>query len=370
MSIKQTITYNLKNIRGWNTNRKIVVFSIDDYGNVRLDSKKALEAMEAKGIKPLTRYDRLDTLETKEDLQHLYEVLSSVKDKNGRHATFTAFALCANINFEKMAANGYNEYESELLPETFSKLKGYEGTWDLWKEGMDKKLLVPQFHGREHLNLPAFERALKAKDERTLIALENRSYANISSGVYPSYTAAFEFVDFSENEKFKEIIKDGLNKFEQVFGYRASHFNSPGGSEHHTLHATLKDSGIKYLDVPAKKKEYQGNNKFATSYNYTGKKNDVGQLYMIRNVLFEPTSDNNTDWAELTFKQIEAAFRWNKPAVISSHRVNFCGHVDENNRKAGLQALGKLLKKIVTRWPEVEFMAANELGDLITSGKK
>jgi len=64
-------------------------------------------------------------------------------------------------------------------------------------------------------------------------------------------------------------------------------------------------------------------------------------------------------------KQIEAAFLWNKPAIISSHRVNFCGHIDENNRKKGLTSLKQLLDEIVKRWPDVEFMSADELGDTI-----
>jgi hypothetical protein len=64
-------------------------------------------------------------------------------------------------------------------------------------------------------------------------------------------------------------------------------------------------------------------------------------------------------------QQIEAAFRWNRPAIISSHRVNFCGHIDPANRAKGLGDLRVLLKKIVEKWPDVEFMSAGELSDLI-----
>jgi hypothetical protein len=90
---------------------------------------------------------------------------------------------------------------------------------------------------------------------------------------------------------------------------------------------------------------------------------------MVRNVVFEPTDNRNVDWVAYSFKQIEAAFRWHKPAIISSHRVNFCGHIDENNRKIGIKALRELLKRIVTKWPDVEFMSASELGNLITKNK-
>ena len=152
-NIKQTAAVNVKNIIGWKTKRKIIIFSVDDYGNVRLHSKQARDTMFAKGLKPTSRFDIYDTLETTDDLTALYNTLDSVKDKNDNPAVFTAFAMSANIDFEKMKETGYTSYYYEALPATFKKINGYDGTWQLWKEGMQKKLLVPQFHGREHLSV-------------------------------------------------------------------------------------------------------------------------------------------------------------------------------------------------------------------------
>ena len=371
--MKQLILNNIKNIWGWKTPRKIVVISVDDYGNVRLDSKKAREKMDKEGLKVLTRFDAFDSLETKEDLEMLFETLTSVKDKNGRCAVLTPFALPCNINFEAMDDDGYNKYIYELLPETYEKLSAkdsyaYEDTWNLWNEGIAKGILVPQFHGREHINLKVFEEKLIQKDHELLTALKNRSFTSISGSGYATinYTAAFEFWELKENERFTKIVKDGLDKFKQVFGYRSVHFNSPGGREHPVIHEVLKDEGIKYLDTPLIKTEHQGKGKYKKAINYTGKKNSLGMTYEVRNVVFEPTHDRGFDWVNFTLKQIEAAFFWNKPAIISSHRVNFCGHIDPKNREKGISAFGGLLQKIIQRWPDVEFMAANELGDLIS----
>jgi hypothetical protein len=90
---------------------------------------------------------------------------------------------------------------------------------------------------------------------------------------------------------------------------------------------------------------------------------------MVRNVVSEPTEVRGINWVDFTMKQIETAFRWNKPAIISSHRVNFCGHIDENNRNVGLMALKNLLYEIVKKWPDVEFMSADELGECIKKQK-
>lgn len=371
-NLKKSIILNAKNLIGWRTDRKIVVFSVDDYGNVRLDSKKAREQMNKAGLKVLSRFDAYDTLETLEDLEKLYEVLTSVKDKNGRHAVFTPFAIPCNIDYEKMRDTDYQEYFYELLPETFEKLSlrqpsAYKGTWELLKEGMKKKLMVPLFHGREHLNLKVLEEKLAANDDEVLTALNNRSYSSISSNGYKTISpmAAFDFWNFEETGRFKHIIRDGLKAFEVVYGYKSDHFNAPGGREHSVIHKTLKEHGIRYIDTPMVKREHQGKGKYKHVFNYTGKQNDLDQTFLVRNVVFEPTDDRGIDWPSFAMQQIEAAFRWNRPAIISSHRVNFCGHIDPKNRKKGLKALHQLLTKIVKRWPDVEFMAANELGKLI-----
>ena len=69
--MKQALFNNIKNIRGWKTKRKVIVISVDDYGNVRLDSKKARERMNEAGLKVRSRFDAFDTLETREDLEML-----------------------------------------------------------------------------------------------------------------------------------------------------------------------------------------------------------------------------------------------------------------------------------------------------------
>lgn len=372
MQLKKIVSLNAKNLIGWRTRRRIVVFSVDDYGNVRVDSKKARETMNAAGIKAQNRFDRFDALETREDLEQLYEVLQSVRDKNGSHAVFTPFAMPCNINFEKVAESGYREFHNETLPVTFEKQAerypdAYRGAWDMLREGIDEGLMVSQYHGREHVNLKVFEEKLRSEDPNVIIPLKNRSFTGVHDSGYSTISAmaAFDFSKVGENDRLKEIITDGLNKFEEVYGYRSTHFTPPVYNVHPALYPVLKDGGIRYIDTALVKKEHQGEGKYKTIFNYTGKKNSVGQRFMVRNVLFEPSADENKNWSDYAMKQIEAAFRWNRPAVISTHRVNFCGHIDPENRTKGLNALQELLKQIIKRWPDVEFLAANELGDLV-----
>jgi hypothetical protein len=185
------------------------------------------------------------------------------------------------------------------------------------------------------LNIKIFNQLLKAKDHELLTALKNNSYTSIQNlgNKTISYTAAFDFLNFDENFYFEEIIKNGLDLFEDVYGARAVHFNSPGGEENRIIHKYLLDAGIKYIDAKLVKMEHLGNGKYKKIFNYTGKKNKHGQVFLVRNCVFEPSDVSRNNWLEYTMKQIEISFRWNRPAIISSHRVNFSGHINELNRK-------------------------------------
>ena len=86
---------------------------------------------------------------------------------------------------------------------------------------------------------------------------------------------------------------------------------------------------------------------------------------MMRNVIFEPSENTNIDWVDKCLKEIEIAFFWKKPAIISSHRVNYVGVRNEKNRDNSLLSLKELIKKSLKRWPDIEFVTTDYLGNLI-----
>lgn len=313
--MKQTLLNHIKNIRGFRTKRKIVVFSVDDYGNVRLANQKARKNLDEAGFKVKSRFDVHDTLETKQDLEILFETLCSVKDKNGRNAVFTPFAMPCNINFEKIIEGDYSQYYYEYLPETFSKLESidnsaYSDTWSLWQQGIDEKIMLPQFHGREHLNLKIFNEKLADREQDLMINLKNRSYTSIQNTKYKTinYSAAFDFWDVSENEPMKEILTDGIDAFKKVFGFDATVFMPPTSNIHQSHLPLLKERGIHFIDTNLIHSQHQGNGSYKRTINFTGKKLPTNQLNLVRNVVFEPTNNNDIDWVNYSFKQIEAAF--------------------------------------------------------------
>lgn len=365
--IKKTYS-NIKNIPGWKTKRKIIIFSVDDFGNIRIASNEARKNLGIAGLNINdSRFDQFDGLEKAEDLSMLFDVLTSVKDLNGNFAVFTPYTNIANIDFEGVINNNYQTYKYELLPTTLKKLPGYEGTWELWKQGIENNIFCPQFHGREHINVKIFNELLQQKNPLLLACLNNRSYTGLPLTFYKTinYNETYCFDSFDENEELKIQIKDGLTQFENIFGYKASNFTSPGAYQNEILDKTFYDYGIKFIDAVFMKKTHQGKGIYNNQIIYWGKrKNNL--TYFLRNAVFEPTLLEYDDNVNSCLKEIETAFFWGKPANISSHRVNFSGVLDINNRKKGLSSLKNLLTAITKRWPDAEFMSASELGNLIS----
>ena len=364
---KRNLIRNLSNIPGWRTNRKIVVIESDDWGAIRMASKEVLDKLIKAGV-PISdcRYNNNDSLASEDDLSSLFEVLQSVKDQKGNSAVFTAVSVVANPDFDKIEQNGFQQYFYEPFTETLKKYPYHAKSYDLWKEGIKNRLFIPQFHGREHLNVTGWLKALRNGNHDTLLAFKHRIYGitprDFQSNV--SFQAAFDMEDISEITYHKEVIKQGLELFEKLFGYKARYFIPTNGPFNNQLEAVAAECGIKYIGTSKIQLEPIGEGRTRKVFHRIGQKNSYGQTYITRNCFFEPT-DESKNWIDNCLKEIEIAFRWGKPAVVSSHRVNYIGYINSANRTNGLKQLKTLLDEIVKRWANVEFLTTDQLGDLI-----
>lgn len=375
--IKSALRVNVSNIPGWRTKRHIVVIESDDWGSIRMSSKEAFDRMLKAGM-PVDRshYNLYDSLECNDDLEQMYETLSKFKDSTGRHPVITGVNVVANPDFEKIKTNNFSEYIYEPYTETCKRYSNHDRVYDLWKEGIEKRLMVPIFHGREHLNAQFWMRALRDKNKSTLVGFENEvtGMPGIKGEKLPDFQAAFQIDTINDLVYQKEVLKTGLDLFEELYGYRSRYFVPTNGPFNNTLEKDLNEHGVKYINTGKKQKEPLGNGQYKINTRFIGDKNQYGQIYITRNCFFEPSSSGfekpaNTDWINNCLKEIEIAFRWRKPAVISSHRVNYIGYLHPENRERSLKQLSELLGKMLKRWPDIEFMTSPELGDLITSKK-
>jgi hypothetical protein len=362
---------HLSNLPGWRTNRKIVVIESDDWGSIRMPSRKVFDTLSKAGLDLTSgdslRYNLYDCLATTEDLSALFEVVSSVRDKNGNPCVFTPISLVANPDFEKIKASGFQEYIYEPFTETLKRYPGCERSFPLWQEGIEKGLFVPQFHGREHLNVSAWMRSLQAGHRDTRQAFDQGMWGFITlpeDKVNVSFQAAFDLENPSELSYQETIIREGLALFKTLFGYPAVFFVPPNGPFNRSLEKTAAENGIRYMAASKIQDEPLGNGQTRKSLHWLGRKNQHGQRYITRNCFFEP-SQKGRDWVSSCLNEIRIAFRWRKPAIISSHRVNYIGAIDPKNRERGLKQMKTLLDQVVNTWPDVEFMTTAGLGEVL-----
>ena len=372
-NIKSALKTNISNVFGWRTKRHIVVIESDDWGSIRMSSKEAFEIMLKAGM-PVDRshYNIFDSLECNDDLEQMFEILSKFKDITGRHPVITGVNIVANPNFEKIRENNYTEYFYEPYTETCKRYSKHDRVYELWKQGIDKRLMVPIFHGREHLNVQFWIRALNAKNKSTLVGFKNgvTGMPGINGEILPNYQAAFDIETTDDLIYQKEVLKTGLNLFEELYGYKSRNVVPTNAPFNNSLEKELHEYGVKFIASGRKQKEPLGNGQYKTNIRFIGSKNQYNQIYTVRNCFFEPSSSgyaypSNTDWINNCLKEIEIAFRWNKPAIISSHRVNYIGYLHPENREKNLKQLSELLSRMLKKWPDIEFMTSSELGDLI-----
>ena len=365
---KKEIRRNLYNIPGWRTKRKIVVIESDDWGSIRMPSANAYRHLQAHGYRPETDpYLKYDSLASEEDLNLLFEALDSVKDKNGNSAIMTANAVMGNPDFTKIRDSGFSEYFYETIAKTFARYPNHNKSLAMWQQGREKRLFYPQFHGREHLNVECWLRGLRSGESalKEAFDLNMISISSVASSLRFHYMEGLDYYSIDGKWSTIQSLNEGLDLFADLMGYPSQSFiaNCYIWSDEHE--EALAAKGVKYLQgilTQLTPTLHEGRHDLKVSRRFLGQQNKFGQCYLVRNVFFEPSLMPSGDVVSECLHRIKLAFRWRKPAVICSHRLNFIGGIDSENRGSNLRKFKMLLNAIVRMWPEVEFMTSVQLG--------
>ena len=371
LSIKQKLSKNYINARGWRTKRKLLLIESDDWGAIRMPSRKTYEYFLSKNIAVDKSYfDKNDSLESVDDLEALYDVLDGFRDINGNPAVITAFTVVANPDFEKTEADKRQKYHYEVITETYKRNTHTEKSYELFLEGAKKRILYPQFHGREHINVKRWLEAISSTSIKEDFAFLQQ--AVISAQMtndkfhYPlNYFAAFGYSEQQEQMAHRAIISEGLQHFETLFGFKSLSFVASCSIWGDDINKPLVEGGVKLQS--GQQSQPVSNNQLKIKNKTWGQKNRLGMIHWRRNCSFEPSSNQDYDWVNRCLKEIEIAFRWGKPAVINSHRVNFIGSIFPENREKSLKKLKTLLTEVQRRWPEVEFVDTERLGKIMVT---
>src|ERR1035437_6942115 len=366
-NIRKSLEWNLVNLPGWRTKRKIVVIESDDWGNIRTPSREIYNRFLKLGF-PVDKdcFCKYDSLESENDLINLFEVLSSFKDLKGNSSVITANTIVANPDFDKIKESDFQVYYYELFTESLKKYPNHAGVFNLYKEGINNKLFYPQFHGREHVNVNLWMDALRKNDKLVRLAFDHKSLSMPYIPGSVQYMKALDFTNINEKEDKRIILSDGIYNFEQLFNYVSKSFIATNSTWHSDLNSFLATKGVLYIQgIPFQfEPNIMPGPRYLKIFHYSGQRNKFHQIYLVRNCHFEPSSSKKTDWVDDCLHRVNVAFKWHKPAIISAHRVNFIGSIDPSNRECNLRMLKIILSKILIKWPDVEFLNSEQLGDL------
>lgn len=355
MHLRSIIKSNLKNIPGKRLNKKYVVIECDDWGGIRMPSKVIYRRLLKSGlINELSRFNA-DTLETATDLEKLFKVLDGVKDQTGHSAIMTPFVNVVNPDFRRIKESGFTKYFYEKFTDTLINYGRGNEVFDLWKQGQQCGIFIPELHGREHIAVHFWLEKLIQGEKNLLFAFDNGFVSLEIPGLKPilqEFRAEFYFENNNQLPFLKSSIIDAVNIFKDIFKFQPRVFVPPNAVFNAIFENDLIESGIKYLYTD-RSKPYQNSEKVIPIC----KRSMNNLILYTRNCAFEPT-DNNYKGINHTLMQISSAFRWGKPAIISSHRVNFVGGINPNYQEKGLNELNSLLKTIIKTWPDVEFISS------------
>jgi hypothetical protein len=334
MNLRNKLAKHYINLRGWKTNRKIVVIESDDWGSVRMASKEVYDELLGVGVPVnMSYFTKNDSLETNKDIYILQDLLSKFKDKNNRSPILTLNSVVSNPDFEKIKSDNYQNYSFKSIEASYNDNEfDSSNVLKIYKDSIaNNEFFKPQFHGREHINVRKYMGNLQRGREYDLLGLDYKCILGIVEGNQEksrdfyndkNYMAGFEALDKSHEDEIIEITKNGLELFYKLFNIKSESFVAQSLIWGDFLLPVLKDNGVKYVQgaqqfVPI------GNGKLKVVDRFTGSSTFLDQLLWRRNASFEPSSNSNLDWSDKCLKEIEIAFSFSQFFTIKKLQKQF-----------------------------------------------
>lgn len=353
--------------RGFHTERHLVVIESDDWGSIRMPSAEVYRKLQKAGDHPENdAFLRNDCLENVADLTALFEVLTSVKDKNGSPAVMTANFAMANPDFDKIDPIN-DAYFFEPFTDTYKRYYPDQDVFSCVQDGIKSSCFVPQLHCREHMNVNRWMNDLKQQKYDTVIAFQNHM---IGTGASFSQENPFGYMDafnsnFTSDAELSNVVHEAMELFENTFGKKSETFVASCFVWNDALEKALCEVGVHgiqsgcWQNLPVCTED---GNALRRKLRFTGQKNRIGQVYTVRNCTYEPAYQQTPmKSAKECLDQIMRAFHNRKPAIINSHRFNYIGSINRENARENLKGLSWLLQTIIDNIPDAEFISTAEL---------
>jgi hypothetical protein len=211
------------------------------------------------------------------------------------------------------------------------------------------------------VNVPVWMEKLQSGDETYRMCFDQNYAHHTSPDMKAPIVAAYYFRNEQDFEVINNSLDDGIKLFKSTFGRSPSVFNPPNGIFHSDYYPVLTAGGVTSIDASHRRQEPDKNGGLTMKRHSFGSISAERLVHFISNCAFEPVKRKRSV-VDDTLKQIEAAFRWKKPALINTHRINYVKGRGGDQRDLGLNGLSELLNRLTAKWPDIEFMGTGEFG--------
>ncbi len=294
-------------------------------------------------------------------LAFLLDTLSQHKDSTNRPAILTANIVLSVPDVEKISQT-ISDIPRRLLDQNFTDV------YQAMLAGIESGTFVPQLHGLEHLNAAAFARLCRAADVRTAAARTDDNWWDWESLDSPLQG---HYVDGSalpsrpiDARSAREIVGQAVTLFERIFKMPTITTVAPCYLWNDDIEECWHTHSIRAIQTAGYRCiGRDGGGKYIQDKSLirTGDKNEFGQIYLVRNVMFEPVDGKNTP--ETAFNEALRAKKQALPITISTHRYNFTR--SEQEFTDSLAGIDRLLTLLTESLPKIRFFSSAELAEFI-----
>lgn len=341
----------------------VVVFDSDDWGCQRVHSQNEKNFLDSyPGFMPHDCFEDNDCLETKEDFDALAKVLESFTDSEGHHPIFTLNYVLNNLVY---ASANYSAGQRpcfiyETLEQTYLR-SNVPFLWNNPAYCAPDSVFAFSLHAFAHLNEARFCRDIEAN--------KNGARDFYNHGVVASLDPKNRFCYMDEMGGGRADVTSSLSRlgkaseqFALVFHRKSLCFTPSCGVLDPSSLPSLAAMGFSAIKIT---------DSFYRSFDGKGfHKHPIRSLkkltphsssrFLVRNCTFEPIFFDKKA-LEFCLRDIVYAFKHGKPAIISTHRMNYVSGFDKNAYQNRLHLLCELLLEIMKRYPDVQFMSTDEL---------
>jgi hypothetical protein len=345
---------------GFYFDRPVVLFQSDDWGRAGMRDETAAQSLRAAGLSLGEHPYDFYSLETSEDLCDLRQTLLRHRDSTGRPASMGMNFVMANLDFKKIANDGFRAIHllplNEGLPENWERRGLVEGYF----EGITEGVFRPALHGATHFCRSAVERQLTSSSDRGAL-LRTLWQADTSYIHWRMPWIGYEYWDpeQTQEERFlpakvqQDLIGQAVGIFARLFSTLPRSACAPGyRSNDDTLRAWAK-YGVRVVQ------------------NGTGTLTPphidrFGLLQLYRTIDFEPATDPAFS-LERCVQAADECFARGIPAIVSVHSINFHSTL-KIYRGRSLQFLDQFLSLLEAKYSNLLYLHDQDVDELVRNG--